>query len=147
MLGPAKPAFTTYKMMTHELNGAEFVAQLHGHPGVGFLEGNSPYQPSWTTGYNLFELKSGDGKKRILIAFTDTNKPIDIKIPAKRESAILFDRLGNRRVINSANSFYQLHLPGATNVAGFPVDPDPRAKAMGAPEHLVGGATQIVVEQ
>ncbi|CAN5674007.1 hypothetical protein BH10CYA1_BH10CYA1_55060 [soil metagenome] len=147
MLGPAKPAFNTYKMMTHDLNGAQMVSQLHGRAGVGFLEGNSPYNPTWTTGYNLFELKSTDGKKRIFIAFTDTNKPVDIKIPAKRESAMLIDRLGNRKVLNSLNSFYQLHLPGATNLAGFPVGSDPRAKAMGKPEHLVGGATQIVIEQ
>ena len=147
MLGTAKPAFQTYKMLAQELSGAQFVSQLHGHPGIGFLEGNNPYQPNWTTGYNLFELKSADGKKRFLIGFTDTSKPVDVKVPAKRASAILIDRNGNRQVINSANSFYVLHLAGATNLAGFPVSSDPRGKAMGAPEHLVGGATQIVIEQ
>jgi hypothetical protein len=147
MCGPPKPALQTYKMLTREFANTQFVSQLHGHPGIGFLEGNNPYQPTWQTGYNLFELKSGDGKKRMFIAFTDTNKAVDIKIPAKRESAVLLDRNGTRRVLNSTNSFYELHLPGATNMAGFPVSTDPRGKAMGAPEHLVGGASQIVIEQ
>lgn len=146
MLGVAKPAYQTYKMLTYEFGDAQFVKQLHGRAGVGLLQGNSPYHPSWTTGYNLFELKSKDGQKRLLVAFTDTSKPIDISVPATKSVATLIDRHGNQTPIRAINSMYQLHLAGATNVAGFPVLADPRAKAMGMPEHLVGGASQIIVE-
>ena len=146
MLGRPKIALQTYKMMTHEFDGGKFVAQLHGHAGVGFLEGNSPYLPTWKTSYNLFEFKSSDGKTRYLIAFADTNKSVDIKIPAKKQSALLVDRFGNHQPIHATGSAYDLHLPGSANLAGFPMLPNPEAKAMGKPEHLVGGATQIIIE-
>ncbi|HEY9679236.1 MAG TPA: hypothetical protein V6C76_14600 [Drouetiella sp.] len=147
MLGKAKPALQTYKMMTRELADAQFVAQLHGNAGVGFIKGNSPFSPSaWQTGYNLFELKNAAGKT-IFIAFTDTNKPVDIKIPAKHQNAVLIDRHGEKKNISAVNGSYSIRLPGATNLAGFPVLTDPKARALGSPEHLVGGATQIVVEE
>lgn len=145
-LGPPKVALQTYKLMTHEFNDLKFQAQLHGRAGIGFLEGNSPYQPTWQTGFNLFEFKSNDGKRRVLIAFTDTGKPLDIKVPARKQSAFLIDRFGNKQQIRANGSFYELHLAGATNNAGYPTLPEASAKAMGKPEHLVGGATQIIVE-
>lgn len=141
-----KPAFNTYKMITHEFGDAKLVAQLHGHAGVGFLEGNSPYHPTWKSGYNLFELQSQDANKRFLVAFSDTEEAQDIKIPAKKQSAVLIDRLGKREQIGASNGFYVIHLAGATNLAGNPVIPDPKFKALGQPEYLVGGATQIIVE-
>ncbi|MBS1955875.1 MAG: hypothetical protein JST89_16950 [Cyanobacteria bacterium SZAS-4] len=141
-----KPAFNTYKMMAHEFGNAKFVAQLHGHAGVGFLEGNSPYHPTWKTGYNLFELQSPDRTKRFLIAFSDTGKAVTIKVPARKQSAVLIDRLGRKQQIASTDGAYTLHLAGATNLAGNPVIPDPKFKALGQPEYLVGGATQIIVE-
>ncbi len=145
-LGKPKPALQIYKVLSHELGDAKFVAQLHGHAGVGFLEGNSPYHPTFKTGYDLFEFQSGDARKRIIIAFTDIGKPVDIKVPAKKQTAVLIDRLGNRQQIRANNSFYQLHLAGATNLAGNPVIPDPRFKALGQPEYLVGGSSQIIIE-
>ncbi len=141
-----KPAFKTYKMMAHEFGDARLVGQLHGHAGVGFLEGNSPYHPTWKTGYNLFEFQSQDGKKRFLVAFADTGKPVDIKVPAKKQAAVLIDRLGNKQPIRSIDGSYQLHLAGATDLAGNPIVSDPKFKALGEPEYLVGGATQIIVE-
>ena len=41
----------------------------------------------------------------------------------------------------------EVTLAGATNLAGWPVADDPKAKALGKPEHLVGGATVVVIEQ
>ena len=71
---------------------------------------------------------------------------ITIKIPALAKSAILVDRHNNRRAIEAKNGFYELVLPGATNRAGWPTLDDPKAKALGEPENLVGGATQLVIE-
>lgn len=146
LLGTPKPALQTYKTLSSEFGDAQFVSQLHGRAGVGFIDGNSPFQPTWTTGYNAFEFKSKDGSRRFLIAFTDTSKPMDIRLTAKKQSAVLVDRLGNRKPIQATNGAYLLHLAGATNVAGFPTLSDPRCKALGSPEHLVGGATQIIIE-
>jgi hypothetical protein len=132
--------------LVKQLADVDFVAQLHGNRGVGFLQGNSPYAPTWKKGYDLFEFKSHDGSRRILMAFTDTDKKMEITVPARKATALLIDRHGEQATINAVDGTYKLKLAGATNVAGFPIDSDPKAKAMGKPEHLVGGATQIIVE-
>ncbi len=148
MLGSPKPVLNTYReVLTKELADAKLSAQLHGNRGVGFLNGNSPYRPSWTTGFNLFEFKSSHRNRRILVAFADTSKAVDVKILANAKSATLIDRHGNRCVVNASNGNYLLHLSGATNVAGWPTLNDAKSKALGTPEHLVGGPTMILVEQ
>ena len=145
---PDKPksALTAYRdILAKEFAPATFVGQLHGSHGVDFLAGNSAYKPTWKQGYNLFEFKR-DGK-RLLMAWADTDKAVTIKIAAKAKSAILVDRDNNRREITAQNGFYQIELPGATNVAGWPSARDnPKAVALGEPEHLVGGATQVLIE-
>lgn len=148
MLGSPKPALTTYRnVLTKEFADAELVAQLHGNKGVGYLEGHSPYESGRSTGYDLFEFRSTDGKRRMLVCFTDSSDPVDVKVPAKAQTATLIDRHGMRAQIDSKDGFYTLHLPGATNVAGWPIVNDPKAKALGQPEHLVGGATSVIVER
>lgn len=147
MLGNPRKALNTYKnVLVKQFADADFVAQLHGNRGVGFLAGNSPYVPTWQKGYDLFEFKSNDGKRRILMAFTDTSKKMEVSVPAKKASATLINRHGEQSTISAVNGAYKILLAGATNAAGYPIDPNPEAKAMGQPEHLVGGATQIIVE-
>ena len=149
MLGDPKPVLTTYRdVLVKEFADASFVGQLHGTRGVDFLDGGSPFAEGWQSGYNLFEFHSRDGKRRILMAFADTDKPVTVKVPATRgKSAVLIDRHNVRTPLKAVNGEYTLSLAGATNVGGWPTLKDPRAKALGNPEHLVGGATQIIVEQ
>jgi len=62
MLGKPKPALITYRdVLTREFAGVTTVTQLHGRPGVGFLEGNSPYKPAWKSGYDAFEFQTPPG--------------------------------------------------------------------------------------
>jgi hypothetical protein len=126
---------------------AESVEQLHGKPGNGFLEGYSPYQPRAASGYNLFEFKMSRGPARVLMCFSDSSDAVDILLPAKAPSAMLIDRHSNRSTILARDGSYQLHLPGAANLAGWPVSGDSRAKELGKPEHLVGGAAYLVIEK
>ena len=147
MLGEPKPALTAYRdILTKELSDVELVEQLHGNRGTGFLEGCSPYHPRPATGYNLFEFKKTRGPGRVLICFSDSSAAVDISVPAKAPSAVLVDRHNNRTRVFAKGGCYALHLPGATNEAGWPTVNDPQAKAMGKPEHLVGGATYLVIE-
>ena len=146
MLGDPKPALTTYRdVLAKEFAGARLVAQQHGNAGVGFLQGHSPFQPTWTTGYNLFAFQSGT--RKLWMAFTDTDKAVDITIPAKRAQAILVDRHNHRTPITAHNGVYALKLPGAANRTGWPTLTDPVARALGEPEHLVGGATLVLIEE
>ena len=147
MLGKPKPVLAAYRdVLAKELADARLVAQLHGTRGVGFLEGRSPYKPDWKAGYNLFEFRSLDGARRILMAFTDTAKPVTVKVPAKASRATLVDRHNKRSVIEAREGAYTLTLPGATNLAGWPTANE-KTKAMGVPEHMVGGATFVIVEK
>jgi hypothetical protein len=146
MLGSPKPALTAYRdVLVHELKDATFTAQLHGKKGAGFLQDHTPYYNPQKAGYDLFEFRGKDGH-RIFVAFTDTSNPAHITIPATKEHAALIDRDGIHRIIQAANGVYTIDLPGATNEAGWPLIDDPKAKAMGAPEHMVGGKTYLVVE-
>ena len=112
MLGPPKPVLTTYRdVLTKYFSDAQLVAQLHGNKGVGFLQDNSPYRHTWTKGYDLFEFKGAKSNRRILMAFTDTEKPVDIMVAAKTDKAILIDRHGNSRVVVATDGVYKLHLP------------------------------------
>lgn len=145
-LGPPKPALITYRdVLTKEFASARLLGQRHGSLGVGFLQGHSPFQPTWTTGYNLFEFQNG--ARKIWMAFSDTDKAVDITIPARRAQAVLIDRHNRRTTIPARNGVYALKLPGATNRCGWPTASDPAAKALGQPEHLVGGATQVLIEE
>ena len=141
-LGQAKPVLTTYRdVLAREFADAQFVVQLHGTKGVDFLGGNWPYASNWQAGYNLFEFKSRDGRRRILMAFADTDKPAEVKIAATAgEKAVLIDRHGVRTPLAATDGVYRLNLAGATNLGGWPASGDPKAKQMGKPEHLVGGA-------
>jgi hypothetical protein len=146
MLGAPKPALTTYRnVLAKEFGNARFVGQKHGSAGVGMLEGNSPFRPSWKTIYDLFEFR--DGKRRLWIAFTDTTQPVTIQVRASRPFASLVDRHNVRTKVYAKNGVYEVPLTGATHVAGWPTSNDPKAKAMGQPEHLVGGATIVIVEE
>ena len=148
MLNKPKPVLTTYRdVLTKEFTGAKFVKQWRGSKGVGFLEGHSAYRPDWKAGYNLFEFQ-GRGGKRLWIAFADTEKSVTITVPAlsKIPTAIEIDRHNNRRRITAKKGGYEITLAGATNRAGWPLADDPKAKALGEPEHLVGGATVVIVE-
>ena len=149
MLGEPKPVLTAYRdVLAKEFGDVALVKQLHGSRGVGFLNGNSAYDPKWKTGYNLFEFASRDGQKRILVAFADTDKAVDVKIPASKAKATLITRHNERREISAKAGQYELNLPGATNNGGWPSYKDnPAATALGQPEHLVGGATMVIVEQ
>ncbi len=149
MLGDPKPVLTTYRdVLAQEFADATFVQQLHGSRGVGFLAGNSAYDAKWKTGYNLFEFRGRDGKQRILMAFADTDKAVDVKIPATKAKATLITRDNQRREITAQDGHYPITLSGATNFGGWPSYKDnPAATALGQPEHLVGGATIVIVEQ
>ncbi len=146
MLGDPKPALTTYReVLVKEFAGARLIAQQHGSAGVGFLQGHSPFRPTWATGYDLFAFQSGT--RKLWMAFTDTDKALDITIPAKRAQAVLADRHNRRTTITAHNGVYTLKLPGATSRTGWPTLADPVAKALGEPEHLVGGATFVLIEE
>jgi hypothetical protein len=147
MLGKPKPALITYRdLLVKEFSQARFVRQLHGHAGVGFLEGNSPFHPSWQTGYDLFEFQSRDGSRRLYMAFTDTGNSTTIQIPAHSASATLITRHNERSTIQPTAGAYSVTLPGATNNGGWPTI-NAQGKALGQPEHLVGGATFVLIEQ
>ncbi len=142
-----KPALIAYRdVLAKELSGITSIKQLHGHAGVGMVEGNSPYKPTWQTGYDAFEMFADGGHRRLLLAFTDTDKDITIQLPAKASSAIVVDRHNARTKIEAHGGMYEVKLAGATNRAGWPSVDDPKLKAMGQPEHLVGGATIVIVE-
>ncbi len=149
MLGQPKPVLTTWeRVLVAEFAQASLVRQLHGHAGVGLLQGNSPYRANWRTGYNLFEFENAAAQKRVFMAFADTRRALRIAIPAKAQSATLVDRHNRRRQIAAGGGFYHIHLAGATSEAGWPADKgNPAAVALGQPEHLVGGATMVVVEK
>lgn len=148
MLGQPKPALTTWRdVLVAEFADASLVKQLHGHAGVGLLKGNSPYQGHWRTGYNLFEFRRGNGQQRIFMAFTDTRHPRTVAVPAHAKVATIINRHNQRHQIAAQDGFYHLPLAGATNEAGWPaLKNNPAAEALGKPEHLVGGATLILVE-
>ena len=147
MLGDPKPSLTTYRdVLAKEFANARLTAQLHGSAGVGFLQGHSPFQPTWKAGYDLFAFQSGT--RKLWMAFSDTDKAVDITIPAKRAQAVLVDRHNHRTPITAHNGVYALKLPGAINRTGWPtLLTDPAAKALGEPEHLVGGATLVLIEE
>jgi len=149
MLGDAKPALTAYRdVLVKEFAAARFVKQLHGARGVDFLAGNSPFDPKWKAGYDLFEFQSPDGKKRILMAFADTDAAVDVKVPAAKAKATLITRDNQRSEILARNGNYELRLPGATNIGGWPFFKDNKdAVALGQPEYLIGGATLVVIEE
>lgn len=148
MLGEPKPALITYRdVLVKELGNTRLIRQVHGHPGVGLLKGNSAFKADWRTGYNAFEFESLDGQRRILMAFADKAEDIEITLPARSASAILVDRHNNRSTIQAENGVYRLTLKGATNIAGWPASKDnEKAAALGDPEHLIGGATILLVE-
>ncbi len=142
-----KPVLVTYRdVLAKELGSMTSIKQLHGNAGVGLVDGNSPYKPTWQTGYNAFEMTAGNGQRRVLMAFADTDKGITVQLPAKAAHATLVDRYNHRKAIDAKDGMYEVKLEGATNVAGWPSTDDPKAKAMGKPEHLVGGATVLIVE-
>ncbi|MDR1892607.1 MAG: chitobiase/beta-hexosaminidase C-terminal domain-containing protein [Oscillospiraceae bacterium] len=146
MLGSPKPALTTYRdVLAKEFSDVQFYAQLHGTKGVGFLQGNSAWKPAWKAGYNAFEFRNAIGTKRVIVAFADKAEGVDgVKIPATAgKSAVLIDRHNQRQPIAQSGGFYTVSLPGATNLGGWPLS-NPSA---GTPEHLVGGATYVIVEQ
>lgn len=150
MLGKPKPVLTTYRdVLCREFSDVTDVKQIHGHPGIGFVQGNSPFQPTWQTGYNAFEFHTRGGH-RILMAFADTEKPVAISLPAAAARATLIDRHNHRTELQSHReagaNVYTVELSGATNVAGWPAADDATAKAMGSREHLVGGPTAVLVE-
>lgn len=147
MLGEPKPVLTTYRdVLVHEFADAKLVAQLHGTRGVGFLEGHSPYKPDWKAGYDLFEFRSRDGARRILMGFADTARAVTVKVPAKADQATLINRHNKRTALQAKDGAYTLTLPGATNRTGWPTANE-KTRAMGQPEHLVGGATYVIVEK
>lgn len=143
-----KPVLVTYRdVLAKELSGITSIKQLHGHAGVGMVDGNSPYKPVWQSGYDAFEMFADGGHRRVLMAFADTNKAIAIQLPARAPHGTLIDRDNHRSAIDAKNGLYEINLAGATNVAGWPSVNDPKLKAMGQPEHLVGGATIVIVEE
>jgi hypothetical protein len=141
-----KPVLTTYReVLAKELGNITSITQIHGHPGVGMVDGNSPFKPGpWQIGYDAFEM-SAPGR-RLLLAFADTDKAVTVQLPAKAAHATMIDRHNHRTPIDAKNGVYEVKLEGATNIAGWPTINDPKAKAMGQPEHLVGGATIVIVE-
>jgi hypothetical protein len=149
MLGDPKPVLTTYRdVLVKEFATARFVKQLHGTNGVDFLAGNSPFDPKWKAGYNLFEFRSADGKRRLLMAFADTDKALEVRIPATRPKATLITRDNQRTEIQAKEGLYEVRLAGATNIGGWPGFKDNEAaKALGQPEHLIGGPTVVIVEE
>ena len=147
MLGKPKPALFTYRdVLVKELAGAGLAKQIHGSKGVGFLDGRSPFTGGGRDGYDLFEFESHDKKRRIFMAFADTEKSVAITIPAKKGKAILIDRHNGRAEIEANGGAYRLTLEGAKSLKGWPSTDNPKAKALGGPEHLVGGATVVLVE-
>ncbi|OPZ30631.1 MAG: hypothetical protein BWZ02_00659 [Lentisphaerae bacterium ADurb.BinA184] len=149
MLGEPKPALTTYRdVLVKEFAQAKFVKQLHGSTGVDFLAGNSPFDPKWKAGYNAFEFRSHDGRRRLLIAFADTADAVAVKLPATQAKATLITSDNQRREIAAKDGSYEIALTGAVNFGGWPVFKDNKdAVAMGQPEFLVGGATVVIVEE
>ena len=148
MLGQPKPVLQTYRdVLVKEFADTEFVAQLHGSKGVGFLDGKSPFEGAGRDGYDLFEFRSLDGKRRILMAFADTTKALTVRVPARKAKATLIDRGNQRREIEAKDGAYKIALAGATSVAGWPASDNPKAKLLGQPEHLIGGATVVLVER
>jgi hypothetical protein len=84
----------------------------------------------------------------ILMAFTGTDKAVDLKIAASKNKATLITRNNQRREVEAHDGHYAVQLPGATNFGGWPSYKDNRAAtALGQPEHLVGGATIVIIEQ
>lgn len=81
------------------------------------------------------------------MAFADTDKAIAVKLPAGKTKATMITRDNKRVEIQAKDGQYEVKLAGATNVGGWPSGDDPKAKALGKPEHLVGGATIILVEE
>ena len=148
MLGDPKPALTTYRdVLTYEFADAVFVAQLHGNKGIGFLSGKTPYTEVGKAGYDLFEFKSLGWEA----AHSDGvcgygPRCASVQIPAKTAHATFIDRHNNRTSLVARGGFYTLALSGAVSLAGWPTADDPKGKALGQPEHFVGGATSIIVE-
>lgn len=141
-----KPALIAYRdVLAREFADVTSIAQIHGRAGVGFLEGNSPFEPAWQSGYDAFEFATASGR-RLLMAFTDTDKEIVVHLPARAARATLIDRHNQRTPIEAKDGTYTVKLAGATNVGGWPTVDNPKAKALGHPEHLVGGATIVIVE-
>jgi len=147
MLGQPKPALAAYRdVLARELATARLARQLHGSAGAGFLEGGSPFEGGGRDGWDAFEFRRDDGA-RIVMAFADTAETVTARIPATCAAAELVDRHGRRKELRAEKGAYEIVLAGATNVAGWPTSADPKAKALGRPEHLVGGATVLIVER
>ena len=145
MLGDPKIALAAYRdILTKEFADVVFRRQMHGTKGVNFLSGNSAYHPTWKAGYQAFEFQREDGEKRVMMAFADTSRTIEMKIPATQgKQAVLIDRLNQRSPISPQEGAYTVTLPGATNVGGWAAT----HSELGTPEHMIGGATVIIVEQ
>jgi hypothetical protein len=136
---------TTYRdVLVHELAGARLIGRLHGSPGAGLLDGHSVYTPNWKAGYDLFEFERPNGE-HVFLAFADTDRPVTVKVPASAGQATLVDRHNVRTMLRSQAGFYVLQLAGATNEAGWPTM-SPANRSLGSPEHLVGGATEMIIE-
>ncbi len=145
MLGKPKPALTAYRdVLVKEFADAHFLKQIHGTAGVGFLDGRWPFDGGGQDGWDAFEF-SAPGR-RLVMAFADTAKDAEATIPAKAAKAVIVDRHGQRSEIIAKDGAYRLTLAGATSEAGWPKADDAKAKAMGAPEHLEGGATIVLLE-
>ena len=152
MLGKPKPALTTYRDVLYKefADVKDIKPEIHGHAGVGFLEGNSPFKPSLANrAMTAFEFHTAGGR-RVLMAFADTDKAIIAQLPAHAARATAIDRHNRRWELKSEHAFgedlYFVELKGATSTGGWPTANDAAAKAMGLPEHLVGGATVVIVE-
>jgi len=146
MLGNPRPALYTYRdVLVAEFSDVKFSKQLHGTKGV-LLEGFDLWNNTdeWRAGYNAFEFKNGDGSKRTVMAFADTAKDIDVKIPATPgvETAVMIDRHNNRQSITAVDGYYELTLEGTKNIAGWPF----WDSSLGDYENAIGGATIIIVE-
>ena len=81
----------------------------------------------------------------MLMVFADTKAPVTIKVPAEKKEATLIDRHNNRKKIQAGNGSYTVELSGATNIGGWPTHEELRS--LGNPEHLIGGATVVIVEE
>ncbi|HUS45496.1 MAG TPA: glycosyl hydrolase [Phycisphaerae bacterium] len=146
MLGNPKPALKTYRdVLVKEFAGTKFSAQLHGSKGAEFLEGKSPFTGGGQDGYDLFEFRGPGKDRRVLMVFADTKAPVTIKVPAEKKEATLIDRHNNRKKIQAGNGSYTVELSGATNIGGWPTHEELRS--LGNPEHLIGGATVVIVEE
>jgi len=80
------------------------------------------------------------------MAFADSRQDVTADLPARAARATLIDRHNNRTPIEAHNGRYVVKLAGATGAQGWPTIDDPRAKALGEPENLVGGATVVLIE-